>query len=147
MLPRVSFRHTLPLVRRASTQARGLQAILQKKPDDVVITFAARTAMGKFKKGQLKDHPVQQQKKNGIAESLLHPRPESSASSNSSQLVARLEEEAGRQGQSEFGVKQHISRSVRSLFMLSRASGIEREEFERLVKTELDVLGMMEDET
>ncbi|KAL6869234.1 hypothetical protein ACO1O0_000558 [Amphichorda felina] len=94
----------------------------------------------------------QQQQPNGLSvpasgsdESLLHPRPESSASSNGSQMVARLEEEAGRQGQSEFGVKQHISRSIRSLFMLSRASGIEREEFERLVQTELDVLGMMED--
>ncbi|KFH45018.1 hypothetical protein ACRE_042210 [Hapsidospora chrysogenum ATCC 11550] len=79
---------------------------------------------------------------------ILHPRPESSASSNGSQMVvARLEEEAGRQGQSEFGVKQHISRSIRSLYLLSRASGIEREEFERLVQTELDVLGMVENES
>lgn len=77
---------------------------------------------------------------------LLHPRPESSASSNGSQkLVERLEEEAGRQGQSEFGVKQHISRSIRSLFMLSRASGIGKEEFSQLVRTELDVLDIMED--
>ena len=45
-------------MRYASTQARGLQAILQKKPDDVVITFAQRTAMGRAKKGQLKDVPV-----------------------------------------------------------------------------------------
>ena len=45
-------------MRYASTQARGLQAILQKKPDDVVFTFAARTAMGRVRKGQLKDHPV-----------------------------------------------------------------------------------------
>lgn len=47
------------LVRYASTtHAQGLQAILKKKPTDVVITFAARTAMGRYKKGQLKDHPV-----------------------------------------------------------------------------------------
>lgn len=31
---------------------------MEKKPDDVVITFAARTAMGKVRKGQFKDHPV-----------------------------------------------------------------------------------------
>lgn len=80
------------------------------------------------------------------ANELAHPRPESSASSNGSQkLVARLEEEAGRQGQSEFGVKKHISRSIRSLFLLSRASGIGRDEFEQLVRTELDVLGMVDD--
>ena len=85
-------------------------------------------------------------------EAILHPRPESSASSNGEDTVAKLEAEAGkledkagRQEQNEFGVRQHVSRSIRSLFMLSRASGIEREEFERLVKRELDVLGMMEE--
>ncbi len=45
--------------RAASTNApRGLAAILQKNPEDVVITFAKRTAMGRAKKGQLKDAPV-----------------------------------------------------------------------------------------
>lgn len=79
--------------------------------------------------------------------SILHPRPESSASSNrGSDTVARLEEQAGRRGQSEFGVKQHVSRTVRSLWLLSRASGIERDEFERLVRTELDVIGMVGDD-
>jgi len=74
-----------------------------------------------------------------------HPRPSSSASSNASQTVAKLEEVAESRGQTEYGVKQHISRSIRSLFLLSRASGIDREEFERMVRTELDVLGMVED--
>ncbi|KAJ6445863.1 anaphase-promoting complex subunit 2 [Purpureocillium lavendulum] len=80
------------------------------------------------------------------AAELLHPRPDSSASSNGSHNVARLEESAGKREASEFGVKQHVSRSIRSLYMLSRASGIDRDEFERIVKTELDVLGMMADE-
>jgi hypothetical protein len=77
---------------------------------------------------------------------LIHPRPASSASSNGSQTVAKLEETAGKQEQNEFGVKQHVSRSIRSLYLLSRASGIDREEFERLVRTELDVLGIVEDQ-
>ncbi|KAK3984150.1 hypothetical protein QBC44DRAFT_337506 [Cladorrhinum sp. PSN332] len=77
---------------------------------------------------------------------LLHPRPASSASSNGSRLVSKLEETAEKRDQSEFGVKQHISRSIRSLYMLSRASGIDREEFERMVRTELDVLGMVEED-
>ncbi|KAK1755336.1 hypothetical protein QBC47DRAFT_214372 [Echria macrotheca] len=77
---------------------------------------------------------------------LVHPRPESSASSKGSITVAKLEENAEKRDQSEFGVKQHISRSIRSLFLLSRSSGIERDEFERMVKTELDVLGMVEDD-
>ncbi|KIJ68406.1 hypothetical protein HYDPIDRAFT_106602 [Hydnomerulius pinastri MD-312] len=46
-------------MRNASTQAgRGLSAILEKRPDDVVITFAKRTAMGRNRKGQFKDVPV-----------------------------------------------------------------------------------------
>lgn len=42
----------------SSTRPRGLAAILEKRPDDVVITFAKRTAVGRAKKGQLKDSPV-----------------------------------------------------------------------------------------
>lgn len=41
-------------------------------------------------------------------------------------------------------VQQHISTDVKSLFRLAKSSGMEREEFERIVRTELDVLGMME---
>lgn len=81
------------------------------------------------------------------AEGLVHPRPASSASSSKgSEAVAKLEESAERQGQSEFGVKQHVSRSIRSLFLLSRSAGIDRAEFESMVRSELDVLGMIEGE-
>lgn len=38
--------------------APGLQSLLEKRPNDVVITFAKRTAMGKAKKGQFKSTPV-----------------------------------------------------------------------------------------
>lgn len=79
------------------------------------------------------------------AQSLLHPRPASSASSNGSRTVARLEARAEKREQGEIGVRQHVSRSIKSLFMLSRASGIDRAEFERMVQTELDLLGMMEE--
>ncbi|KAK4128823.1 hypothetical protein N657DRAFT_639326 [Parathielavia appendiculata] len=79
---------------------------------------------------------------------MAQPRPGSSASassSNGSQTVARLEGAAETRQQAEFGVRQHIARSIRSLFLLSRASGIDRDEFERMVRMELDVLGMVED--
>jgi acetyl-CoA acyltransferase 1 len=47
------------MMRAASSHsAPGLAAILQKNPEDVVITFAKRTAVGRAKKGQLKDTPV-----------------------------------------------------------------------------------------
>jgi hypothetical protein len=83
--------------------------------------------------------------KNGDESNIIHPcpRPASSAGSNAS--IEKLEAAAARQEQNDFGVKQHVSRSIKSLFLLSRASGIDREEFERMVKTELDMLGLMED--
>ncbi|KAH9486900.1 3-ketoacyl-CoA thiolase A, peroxisomal [Psilocybe cubensis] len=64
LLPsRVSLRRAVhpALIRAASSSTgryNGLADILEKRPDDVVITFAKRTAVGKAKKGQLKDTPV-----------------------------------------------------------------------------------------
>ncbi|KAI0555179.1 hypothetical protein F4679DRAFT_155328 [Xylaria curta] len=76
---------------------------------------------------------------------LLHPLPRPASSAGSNASVEKLEAAAARQEQNDFGVKQHVSRSIKSLFLLSRASGIDREEFERMVKTELDTLGLLED--
>lgn len=70
---------------------------------------------------------------------LMHPRPASSASSNGSRTVEVLEEAAERHGANELSIKQHVQRSIKSLYELSRASGMDRKEFERLVQTELDV--------
>ncbi|KAI2635967.1 hypothetical protein GGS21DRAFT_513968 [Xylaria nigripes] len=78
-------------------------------------------------------------------ETIFHPCPRSTSSASSHQSVEKLEAVAARQEQNDFGVKQHVSRSIKSLFMLCRASGIDREEFERLVKTELDTLCFLED--
>ncbi|KAH9835587.1 putative 3-ketoacyl-CoA thiolase B [Rhodofomes roseus] len=58
MLSRLARRGVSPLARSMATQARGLPALLEKKPGDVVITFAKRTAMARARKGQLKDIPV-----------------------------------------------------------------------------------------
>ncbi|KAH0838331.1 3-ketoacyl-CoA thiolase [Lanmaoa asiatica] len=58
--------------------AQGLAAILEKRPDDVVITFAKRTATGKYRKGQFKDSPVDEMMqalyKATIKETGLDPR-------------------------------------------------------------------------
>ena len=80
---------------------------------------------------------------------LAQPRPTSSASSSSSATVERLERKARAEvsrGQSELGVKQHISTSVKSLYRLAKVAGIERREFERLVRTELEVLSLMDED-
>lgn len=74
-------------------------------------------------------------------EDLNHPRPSSSASSNS---VQKLEREAHSNSQAELAIKQHISTDMKSLFRLARASGIDREEFERIIKRELEILPLLE---
>jgi len=74
---------------------------------------------------------------------LNHPRASSSASENS---VQRLERQAENYSQAEIAIKQHISTDIKSLFRLAKASGIDREEFERIIRRELDVLPLLEQE-
>jgi hypothetical protein len=82
-------------------------------------------------------------------EGLKQPRPGSSGSSGSD-TVAKLERRAQAAQRErevgEVGVRQHIGTSVKSLYRLARGAGIEREEFERIVRTELECLGLMDDD-
>ena len=86
------------------------------------------------------------------------PRPISPTSSNGSS-VERLETKAAEMSEAlslggngyrrghdraQMAVKQHISTDIKSLFRLAKSSGMEREEFDRIVRTELDCLSMME---
>lgn len=79
-----------------------------------------------------------------VQDTIVHTRPSSSASSISA--VARLEESAATQSHGEIAVQQHISSSLKSLFWLACGMGIEKEEFERLVRNELDMLSMLRDD-
>lgn len=86
---------------------------------------------------------------NGEVNGMAHPRPSSSQGSSGSDTVARLERRAAQssaRGQSEIGIKQHISSSMKSLYRLAKVGGIDREEFERLVRTELDCLSLMDED-
>jgi hypothetical protein len=82
-------------------------------------------------------------------EGLAHPRPGSSTGSSGSDTVERLERRAAAREsreQSETGIKQHIGTSIKSLYRLAKVAGIERDEFERIVRTELDCLTLMDDD-
>ncbi|KAJ5392259.1 hypothetical protein N7509_007749 [Penicillium cosmopolitanum] len=79
------------------------------------------------------------------AHALNHPRP-ASASSGSSDAVAKLEQEAESQSTYEVGVKQHISTSIKSLFRLAKATGMSRSDFQSLVQTEVQLLNMTDNE-
>jgi hypothetical protein len=76
-----------------------------------------------------------------VPDTPVHPRPLSASSAES---VERLERQAETQSQAEVGIKQHISTDIKSLYRLAKSAGIEREEFERIVKTELDMLSFMD---
>ncbi len=60
--------------------------------------------------------------------------------------VSRLEESAEFQSTAEVAVKHHISTSIKSLFRLCRSSGMERSDFDRMVRIELETLGMLEED-
>ena len=44
----------------------------------------------------------------------------------------------------QLAIQQHISTDIKSLFRLAKSSGMERRDFERLVKRELEVLQLLE---
>ncbi len=96
---------------------------------------------------------------------ILHPRPSSSSGSSGSETVAKLErlvgagevvngngkeleKKAGLTSRelSEVGIRQHIATSVKSLYRLARVAGIEKAEFERIVHTEVECLGLWDEE-
>lgn len=66
--------------------------------------------------------------------------------SPASPTVARLEESAETISQGEMAIRQHVSTTIKSLFRLSRAAGMDRLEFDELVRTELDTLGLLEED-
>jgi hypothetical protein len=82
-------------------------------------------------------------------EGLAQPRPVSSTGSSGSDTVDKLERRAAARESrehSEVGVKQHIGTSVKSLYRLARVAGIDREEFERVVRMELECLSLMDED-
>lgn len=70
--------------------------------------------------------------------------PQPSRPATPSSPVEKLESSACAVSAAEVGVKQHISTEMKSLYRLARASGIDREEFERIIRRELEVLDMLE---
>lgn len=78
-------------------------------------------------------------------DSLINHSPASSTS-RASPTVARLEESAETISHGEMAIRQHVSTTIKSLFRLSRAAGMHRHEFDELVRTELDTLGLLEED-
>lgn len=79
--------------------------------------------------------------------SVEQPRPISPTESQSS--IERLERKAAAMSEdadrAHTAIKTHISTDIKSLFRLAKSTGMERREFERIVKTELECLGFLEE--
>ncbi|KAK4696360.1 hypothetical protein P7C71_g1544, partial [Lecanoromycetidae sp. Uapishka_2] len=75
---------------------------------------------------------------------LSHPT--ASSPRTRSTTISRLEDSAELQSVAEVAVKQHVSTSIKSLFRLCRSSGIERSDFDQMVKTELETLSMISED-
>ena len=67
----------------------------------------------------------------------------SQPSAHSPVSVQRLEDSAELQSVAEVSIKQHVSTSVKSLFRLCRSTGMDIDEFNEMVRIELDTLSMM----
>lgn len=76
---------------------------------------------------------------------VTQPHP-GSPSTNGSDIVARLEQTAERNAASEVGIKQHISTSMKSMYRLAKSAGMDREEFHRIISTELDTMAILDRE-
>ena len=60
--------------------------------------------------------------------------------------IPRLEQLAESQFPTHLTVRRHISTSIKSLFRLCKGTGIERLDFEEIVRTELETLSIIEEE-
>lgn len=59
--------------------------------------------------------------------------------------VEKLEQQAQVDEKFETAIRQHVSTSMKSLYRLWKVSGMEKEEFDAVIKTELEVLGIMDE--
>ncbi|EKV05443.1 hypothetical protein Pdw03_3176 [Penicillium digitatum] len=124
-----------PEVGPSSLNGDMLASLLRRQVNGVNLDDEPRT------NGYSPDHVPRDK----AAQDLSHPRP-ASASSGSSDAIAKLEHEAESQSTYEVGVKQHIGTSIKSLFRLAKATGISRAEFQALVSMELELLKITDDD-
>ena len=75
---------------------------------------------------------------------VAQPHPSSPSSRGGGDAVARLEDAAERYNESEVGIRQHISTSIKSMYRLAKSVGMERDEFEGLVGREVEGLRVLD---
>ena len=88
-------------------------------------------------------HPDSNGFSNGAAEATMS-QPSASSPTLVPEALSRMEDSAELLSNSDVAIRQHISTSMKSLFRLARSTGMERQEFDRLIRTELDTLEMID---
>ena len=73
-------------------------------------------------------------------------RPDTSSPRTRSSTITKLEQSAESQSMTESAITHHVSTSIKSLYRLCRSSGIERSEFDRMIRNEMDTLSMMDED-
>lgn len=135
-------------------QYAGVQPVMDSNDPSVNVEDAGETTLnGDLLSNLIRQHTqeLQAREHNGsepqrvdINPSLNHPRPASTSSG--SDAIAKLEQEAENRTASEVAIKQHISTSIKSLYRLARATGMGLEEFQNIVRTEVELLGLADDD-
>ncbi|TQS35491.1 hypothetical protein Golomagni_04088 [Golovinomyces magnicellulatus] len=78
-----------------------------------------------------------------ITENLLtHPSVNIDTKCNDSSPMSKSERQGPSTTTTENAIKTHIGASIKSLYRLARAAGIEMEEFDRVVRNQLDLMSM-----
>lgn len=74
----------------------------------------------------------------------ISPSASPSPTTSIEKLEARARAISEADDRAHMAIRQHIATDVKSLYRLARTAGMERGEFERVVRTELECLGLME---
>lgn len=105
---------------------------------DVLTTIMRRQSSGvEDCEPTQRDSMVHSRRMEAHAAPVSHPEPSPLSSANPN-AVPRLEERADQQSASEIGIRQHISTTMQSLYRLANRSGMEREEFNRIIEREME---------
>lgn len=73
-------------------------------------------------------------------------QPAASSPRTRSSTISKLEQSAKTQSMTESAITHHVGTSIKSLYRLCRSSGIERSEFDRMIRNEMDTLSMMDED-
>lgn len=86
---------------------------------------------------------------NGVDTRPVNPNishPSASSPGSGPAAITKMEDSAESQSVAEAAVGHYVSTNIKSMFRMCRSTGMERSDFDEMIRTELDTLSMMEDD-